>query len=767
MPRPPIARLAASLLAAILLHEIPGPPAFAQGTKADYERSASFGQRMAGKVFKARVQAHWFSDGHRFWYRNDLADGAREFVLVDAEKAERKPLFDHAKLAEALQKASGKPQDKAKLTLERVAVLDDLTIHFGADGKTWRFDPKAGTVAEAPMPADSVPSARQGASPSPGQGPGRRSRREGARQPGSRRTEDSPDGKFRTFIRDFDVNLEEKGTGGKSPLSFEGAETDGYEGGVFWSPDSKRFVALRTAKGDTHMVHMVSSSPADQLQPKLISHEYPKPGDRLPVSRPHLFDAAARREIPIDDDHAPNPFSIDDVRWSPDSKRFTFVYNQRGHQSLRVVSVDAASGHAAVLVDEASPTFVDYAHKQFLHFLDAKNELIWMSERSGWNHLYLMDATTGTIKNPITRGEWLVREVERVDEDARQLWLRVRGIHPGQDPYHEHFARVNFDGTGLVVLTEGDGTHEVEHSPDRKYLIDTYSRVDLPPVTELRRAGDGKLVLGLEKADASGLIAAGWKAPERFVAKGRDGKTDIFGIICRPSTFRADRKYPVLEDIYAGPQDAFVPKRFAPTQPGQAMAELGFIVVKIDGMGTNWRSKAFHDVCWKNLADAGFPDRILWMKAAAAKEPAMDLSRVGLYGGSAGGQNALGGLLTHPEFYKAGAADCGCHDNRMDKVWWNELWMGWPLGPHYDEQSNVTMAHKLQGKLLLTVGELDTNVDPASTMQVVNALIKADKDFELVVFPGANHGAGGSPYGRRRLQDFFVKNLLDVEPRAR
>jgi dipeptidyl aminopeptidase/acylaminoacyl peptidase len=237
-------------------------------------------------------------------------------------------------------------------------------------------------------------------------------------------------------------------------------------------------------------------------------------------------------------------------------------------------------------------------------------------------------------------------------------------------------------------------------------------------------------------------------------------------VIFRPSTFKPERKYPVIEQIYAGPQGAFVPKAFAPYHRHQAMAELGFIVVQIDGMGTNWRSKAFHDVCWKNLVDAGLPDRILWMKAAAEKEKAMDLTRVGVFGGSAGGQNALGALLTHGEFYKVGVADCGCHDNRMDKIWWNELWMGWPLGPHFAEQSNVMLAPKLQGKLLLTVGELDHNVDPASTMQVVNALIKANKDFDLIVFPGSDHGAGESPYGRRRRNDFFVRHLLGVEPRS-
>jgi dipeptidyl aminopeptidase/acylaminoacyl peptidase len=387
-----------------------------------------------------------------------------------------------------------------------------------------------------------------------------------------------------------------------------------------------------------------------------------------------------------------------------------------------------------------------------------------MSERDGYNHLYLYDDATGRVKNQITKGAWVVRGVDRIDEKNRQIYFRAGGIYPEQDPYYIHYCRVNFDGAGLVILTQGDGTHAVTYSPGGKFFLDTYSRVDLAPVTELRRAEDGKLVCEVERADTAALSQAGWKPPERFVAKGRDGKTDIYGIIHRPMNFDPAKKYPVIEDIYAGPQDSFVPKRFASYFPQQALAELGFVVVQIDGMGTNNRSRAFHDVCFKNLADAGFPDRILWIKAAAAKYSYMDLTRVGLYGTSAGGQSALGGLLFHGDFYKAAVSNCGCHDNRMDKIWWNEQWMGWPVGPEYAANSNVVNAKNLTGKLLLFVGELDTNVDPASTMQVVNALIKADKDFELVVFPGAGHGQVGA-YGQRRLRDFFVRNLLGVEPR--
>jgi dipeptidyl aminopeptidase/acylaminoacyl peptidase len=576
---------------------------------------------------------------------------------------------------------------------------------------------------------------------------------------------ESPDRKWSVFLREANVVLRDKGTGSDRILTTDGKPGDAYEGAVFWAPDSSRFVVMRTLDGDHRQVHFVESSPKDQLQPKLHTLDYAKPGDRMPVSKPHLFEAATGRHLEIADTLFPNPWSNEELRWAPDSSRFTFVYNQRGHQVLRVISVEAATGQARAVVDEQSKTFIDYAGKQYLHHLDKTGEVLWMSERDGWNHLYLYDVQTGQVKHQLTRGEWVVREVQRVDEDKRQLWFFASGIRPGQDPYYRHLARVNFDGSGLVVLTEGDGTHDISFSPDQRFILDTWSRVDQPPTTELRRSEDGRLVAVLEKADWTALLKTGWRPPERFVAKARDNRTDIYGIIYRPSNFKKGRKYPVIEEIYAGPQGAFVPKGFGLHHRQQGIAELGFIVVQIDGMGTSERSKAFHDLCWQNLGDAGFPDRILWMQAAAAKYPQMDLTRVGIYGGSAGGQNALRAVLAYPSFYKAAVADCGCHDNRMDKIWWNELWMGWPIGPHYAEQSNVTQAHRLQGKLLLVVGEMDNNVDPASTMQVANALIKADKDFDLLVVPGAGHGIAESPYGSRRRMDFFVRHLLGVEPR--
>jgi dipeptidyl aminopeptidase/acylaminoacyl peptidase len=732
------------------------PSAEAQGTRADYERAGRLRKLTQGKVFKAEIQPHWLAENNRFWYRNDLAEAGREFVLVDCLAGKREAAFDHAKLAEALAAKLGKEISPEKLPIEAIEFVDEgAAMRFAAEEKFWKFVLAEGAIEEVERFA--LPRS------TPREAPRRRGRRGGM----SRRSENSPDGAWTVSTRDFNLTLRNRQSGEEFALTSDGTRDNYYESGVFWSPDSSRLVALRTTPAQQHTIHFVESSPRDQLQPKLHSFDYLKPGDRIAQSKPCLLEVAARKQIPVTDELFANPWSLGDIRWDADSGRFTLLYNQRGHQVLRIVAVAGDSGEAGTIVEETSPSFIDYSSKQFVHYADKTHEIIWASERDGWNHLYLYDAASGSVKNQITRGSWLVRGVERVDEESRQIWFRAGGIYPEQDPYYVHFCRINFDGSGLVVLTAGNGTHEIDFSPDRRFFIDTYSRVDLPPVSELRKADDGSLVCKLEEADWSPLLATGWKTPERFVAKGRDETTDIYGVIFQPTNFDPAKKYPVIEQIYAGPQGAFVPKRFSSYHGPQALAELGFIVVQIDGMGTNWRSKAFHDVCWKNLGDAGLPDRIAWLKKAAETRPWMDLSRVGIYGGSAGGQNAAGAILTQGDFYKVAVADCGCHDNRMDKIWWNEQWMGWPIGPHYEEQSNVTLAKNLRGKLMLIVGELDRNVDPASTMQVAGALVRANKDFDLVIIPGAGHGAAGTPYGQRRQRDFFVRHLLGVEPRAK
>lgn len=594
----------------------------------------------------------------------------------------------------------------------------------------------------------------------------------------------SPDGRWTALARDNNVFIVDNDSQKEYQLSTDGCEEDFYRDSFIFSPDSKKLIAVQEKVGQRRQIHIVESSPKDQLQPKLHTIGYYKPGDIIDVDRPVLFDLETQKQIPINNDLFSNPFfriyrfpggepdrcefglnEENHYRWASDSSRFMFCYNQRGHQLMRIIGVDANTGKAKPIVEETSDTFICYSFKYYCNYLDDTNEIIWMSERDGWNHLYLYDSKAGKVKNQITKGNWVVRKVEYVDTDKRQIWFTAGGVYPDQDPYYLHYCRVNFDGSDFKILTKGNGTHTAKFSPDRKYLIDTYSRVDMPPVHELIRCSDGKSVCLLGSANFDDLIKTGWKPPIRFNAKGRDNTTDIYGMIIRPTNFDPAKKYPVIEDIYAGPQTSHVLKPFYSYSRDQWLAELGFIIVRIDGMGTIHRSKAFHDVCYKNIADAGLPDRIAWIKAAAQEYPWMDADRVGIFGGSAGGQNAAGAVMQYGDFYKAAVADCGCHDNRVDKIWWNEQWFGWPVGPEYEANSNVTLAKNLKGNLLLVVGEMDTNVDPASTMQVVDALIKADKDFDMLVIPGAGHGAAETRYGRRRRADYFVRHLLDVEPR--
>jgi dipeptidyl aminopeptidase/acylaminoacyl peptidase len=474
----------------------------------------------------------------------------------------------------------------------------------------------------------------------------------------------------------------------------------------------------------------------------------------------------------IDNQLFSQPYTLDQVQWQADSQSFTFRYTERGHQLVRVIEVDAKTAQPKALLTERSQSFIDQWGAFYQTLSGPEKGFVWLSERDGWAHLYRYD-NKGQLINQITQGNWRVRDVMHLDEKTQQLWFAASGMEPEQDPYFIHYYRINFDGTGLTALTTANATHQVSFSADRQYYIDLYSRVDLPNVAELRRSSDGQLIRTLAKADISRLTQAGFKAPEVFVAKGRDGKTDIWGLIVKPQQFKPEQKYPVIENIYAGPHDSFVPKSFWPFgfHSGgdkvigmQALADLGFVVVQIDGMGTKNRSKAFHDVAWKNLADSGFPDRILWHKAAAKQFPWYNMAAgVGIYGASAGGQSTVAALLFHPEVYTTGVAYAGCYDNRMDKISWNEQWMGYPVGPHYAASSVTEHAELLQGNLLLINGEQDSNVDPASTMQLVNALIKADKDFDLLLVPGGEHAVGRSVgpirYVQRRQFDFFQRHL--------
>lgn len=723
--------------------------AHAQGTVEDYQRAEKIGKDIQERIHHAASSIKWIENEPQFVYQVTSAKG-KEFLLVDAKKQSRKPAFDHGKMARALSEVSGEAVEATKLPFSSLTYVKNKNqIEFNAYGKNWICDLGSYTLTQ-----DKQTNAT-----------GSRSQYWGDRGSAtSSRPIGSPDSLWVAFVKNSNIFIQSKTDKDKEyQLSFDGSEGEPYSSFIIWSPNSQNLAAVKTKPTKDRTLYLIESSPSDQLQPKLQTRNYLKPGDALEQRYPALFSVSDRKQVKIAPSTIPDQYNLSPIKWWADSRGFTFEYNQRGHQNYQVIEVDAKSGLVKTLIDETSKTFIDYSGKKYRYDVNDGHEVIWASERDGWNHLYLFDGLTGKVKNQITKGEWVVRKVMHVDEKNRTLIFEGSGREKDQDPYFIQYYKVNFDGSELMALTNENANHSAVFSSDFTYFVDTYSRLDQPSATVLRNAKDGKIIMEVEQTDISGLIAMGWKMPEVFSAKGRDGKTDIWGMIIRPTNFNPAKKYPVIEYIYAGPHSSFVPKSFSGNPSGvAALAELGFIVVQIDGMGTSNRSKVFHDVAYQNLKDAGFLDRIAWMNAAAAQYPYMDLNRVGIYGTSAGGQSSAGAVLFHPEFYKVAVSSCGCHDNRMDKIWWNEQWMG-KIGDHYAASSNTVNAAKLEGKLMLIVGELDDNVDPSSTFQFVDALIKAKKEFEFIMVPGMGHSSGGE-YGEHKRRDYFVKHLLGVEP---
>ena len=688
--------------------------AASQVTRANYERADTI-LKCSDRVYSPAIHPEWIDSSHYFWYKNHEKEGDF-YYLVNAESGKK-------------QRAADKKGLTAFFSKKQKKLAESLLKEEEKRPDRWR------RREEAPVPVV------------------------------------SPDKKWEAYVKDNNLYLsplwdekEKDKPKEEIALTMDGTANLRYDGwSIIWSPDSRKLATVKVRDVQERRIPLIESSPSSQKQPILQWRDYAKPGDVLPVYLPVLFDVEARKQMALNVTPYENQFYLNLTGWHEDSRAFTFEFNQRGHQRYVIGEVSAADGSIRHLVDEQTKTFI-YYYNNYRYDLDDGKELLWISERDGWRHLYLIDGTSGQVKRQVTKGEWVLRQVDYVDETNRVVYFTASGFNKGEDPYNLHYCRINLDGTGFTDMTPENGNHRVTFSADRSYFTDVYSRPDLPPVSQLKRTSDVSVVAGLQRCDVSALQAEGWQMPEVFCAKGRDGQTDIWGNIYRPMHFDASKFYPVVEFIYAGPHDSHVDKDFKPAHHlVSKLVELGFIVVSIDGMGTSNRSKAFHDVCWKNLKDAGFPDRIAWMKAAGAKYKYMDLNRVGIYGWSAGGQNAMAALLFHNDFYKVAVALCGCHDNRMDKIWWNEQWMGYPIDASYSTSSNVDNAYRLKGKLLLINGELDDNVDPASTLQVVSALMKANKNFEQLYLPGKTHSLGG-PFEMHKMHDFFVKNLLGQEP---
>ena len=676
-------------------------PAQVAPTAEDYARSAKVQERWK-QVYDGPVRPHWLADGLGFWYETQTRAGKR-FRLVRAADGQRWEATTKEALAEA-------------------AFRDAPAL--------------ARALTEKPEKRQDKP------------------RRDNLL---------SPDGTLRLTVRDGNLWLEEtrKDAPPATQLTFDGAPGAPYEWeSARWSPDGRRVAVNRLRFAQEPTITLRTSAPNNAIFPTARTVAYARAGDDVAVRLPALIDIPNRRAIPLDNTGLEKQWFMAAPRWRPDSQAFTLEWTERGFSAVTLWEIDA-DGVRRARFEERPGTFVNHKTRQLRHLADGLSTL-WVTERTGWRQLWRFYADGRAI--PLTQGAFVVHDILRVDESAGKVWFTAAGIDPAECPYQRHLCVAALDGSGWRDLTPGDAHHDIALSPDGAVFVDNASRADSPAVSTLRRTADGAIVAELQRQDIADLAPSGWTMPIVFSAKGRDGKTDIWGVLRLPPRFDPKKRYPVLEQIYAGPHGNRFPADFLPVDYfSDIFTELGFVVVRIDGMGTAGRSKAFHDVCYKNLRDAGFPDRILWLKAAAARYPWLDIDRVGIFGWSAGGQNALAALLWHNDFYKAAIALCGCHDNRLDKLWWNEQFMGWPVDHTYAENSNVVNAHRLKGDLFLICGEDDDNVDPSTTLQVVHALIRANKNFEQLFLPNTGHSISG-PFVERKMKDFFVRSLLNAAP---
>ncbi len=741
-------------------------PAFAQTaphpfTTADYSHAEEFmGYKTTPLVYGAVARPTWI-EGDRFYYRTTTAAGT-QFVMVNAATEAKSPAFDHAKLASALSTASGTSYDANHLPFMDFEMAGSA-ISFNVGPRRFKCD--LGSVQCT------------------AEGGGRRGR-------GGNESL-SPDKRRAVFIRDNNLWSRDVESGKETQLTTDGVKDFGYSTDnagwassdrpiVAWSPDSKKVATFQQDERGVGEMYLVNTQVG---HPELKAWKYPLPGDAvittiqrvvIDVADPHVV----RLKMPADehrsslcDNVACRGGEWSDVQWNTDSSAVAFVSTSRDHKQEHLRIANSATGEIRDVLEESVPTFYESGNGRVnWKYLPASNEVIWFSERDNWGQLYLYDAATGRLKNQITSGEGSVSQLLRVDETNRTAYFLATGKEKGRDPYFIHFYRVGLDGKNQTLLTPEDANHEITLATSGKYFVDSYSKPDVPSITVLRDE-NGKMIGTLEKSDISKLLATGWKPPIPFTVKARDGITDLYGLMFRPTNFDPNKKYPIVNHIYPGPQTGSVGSRSFSAARGdcQSLAELGFIVIELDGMGTPWRSKKFHEAYFGNLGDNTLPDQVAGMKQLAEKYPWIDLERAGIYGHSGGGFATADAMFRYPDFFKVGISEAGNHDNREYEDDWAEKWQGLlqknPDGTtNYDNQANQLVAKNLKGHLLLAHGTMDNNVPPYNTLLVVNELIKANKDFDLLLLPNRNHGFGNEPYMVRRRWDYFVRYLLGAEP---
>ncbi len=730
-------------------------------TAEDYEFAEyALSQYTRSLVFKAEVNPNWIDD-HRFWYRNTIEEG-HEFILVDAQEQTRKRAFDHEKIAEVLSSATGSNISPFELPF-RSFELDEKneTLTFDFRSKRHIFSFKRNTIKLSDVPEQL----------------GRAYFR-------------SPDGQKAAFIRDHNLWVKYLDSGREVQLTTDGVEDFGYATNnagwlrsdrpvLLWGPNSEKLTTFQHDGRGVGEMHLTTTNVG---HPKIDSWKYPLPEDSV-IFRVHrvvihldgprmvrLKMEPDQHRSSITDHIALRDGTLADAEWSPDGNMLAFLSNSRDHKEATLRIADPNTGDVRTVMDEKVETFFESGFGMInWHILPETNEVIWFSQRTDWGHLYLYDLQTGKLKQAITQGDWNVLQVRHIDKEDGTIYFTGAGKEEG-DPYFQYFYKVNKDGSGLKLLTPDSANHEITLSPDGSHFIDSYSTPAIPPITVLRD-NNGQQLMTLEEADISRLVEAGWQAPIPITVKARDGETDLYGLMFKPRKFDPNKKYPIINYIYPGPQTGSVRSRsFLPSRSdNQALADLGFVVVAIDAMGTPMRSKSFHAAYYGNMGDNGLPDQIAGMKQLAERYPWIDIDRAGIHGHSGGGFASTAGILRYPDFFKVAVSGAGNHDNRNYEDDWGEKWQGLltvnPDGStSYDNQANQLQAENLKGKLLLGHGTMDSNVPYYNTLLVADALIAANKDFDLVMMPNRGHGFSREPFWLRKRWDYFVKNLLGAEP---
>lgn len=743
-------------------------------TDKDYERAEKFmSYNTEPFIDKSTLRPNWLT-GDRFWYQTTSAQGT-EFILVDPAKKGKAPAFDHQKMATALSTAAGTSYQANKLPITTMNfAADGKSISVTADGKRWKVAlPNYKTTVDDSAPATPTGNGFQG----------RGGRGAGAGN-GSALETLSPDGKKAVYIKDYNLWVRDVTTNERKQLTKDGIKDYGYATDnagwkssdraiVKWSPDSKKVATFQQDQRMSSDMYLVTTNVG---APVLKSWKYALPGDKsVPTIRRVIIDVengtVVNLQVPPDphratlSDDIASSGTFDDIDWKADGSEMAFLSTSRDHKIEKFRIANASTGAVREVFEEVVKTQFESGRGAInWRYLPASNEILWYSERDNWGHMYLYDATTGKLKNQITKGEWVVTRLLKVDEKNRQLVFMACGREPG-NPYFTHLYKIGFDGKNLVSLSPEEGNHTISFSPSENYFIDTYSQPNVPP-TMTYRSMTGKLISELEKTDVSRLQATGWKAPTPVSVKAHDGKTDIYGLVFTPTNMDPQKKYPVVDYIYPGPQGGSVGSWSFSASRGdhQALAELGFIVVMIEGTSNPFRSKSFHDMSYGNMAENTLPDQITAIRQLSKQFP-IDTNKVGIWGHSGGGFATAAALFRYPDFFKVGIAESGNHDNRNYEDDWGERYNGLVENSNYEAQANQNYAKNLKGKLLLAHGMMDNNVPPSNTLLVVDALIKANKSFDLLVFPNSAHGFGAfGPYMMRRRWDYFVTNLLNATP---